>query len=102
MYTYVALAQAAKEGVRYAIVHGSNSSSPSTTGSTDAVKAVVQKYANVCSACITVTYTADPGTTNDNDPPNRVRIVVTSSFSSLFSGWTPSTVRAAAEGRIFY
>src|SRR6184192_2139903 len=58
IYTYTVLAEAAKVGVRYAVVHGSNNASPSgppplnTTG----VQAAVNRIVNLSGMTINVTY----------------------------------------------
>ena len=132
IYTYTVLADAAKEGVRYAIVHGSRNSQPSgptcpcvdidgpaapvATASTScsAVGAgcgtgygVVKTYAryslhNPAAMTVTVTY-PDAGNPPANQAPNRVRVVVTYVYQPFFGlGWPSVTVNAASEGRIFY
>ena len=65
----------AREGTRYAIVHGSSSSSPETT---DGIKTYVQGKAvgiTPSDLTVTVTFTGAPGST--------VKIVVTGYFSPL-------------------
>ena len=94
IHTYSALADAAKEGVRYAVVHGSTSSFPSGPGSTTDIDGppapstavpgngsgygVVKTYAMYSfhnPAAVTVTVTYDPAgegtgcTTNTNNAP---------------------------------
>jgi hypothetical protein len=108
VYTYNVMAGAAKEGVRYAVVHGAGNSvlctAPCTgtcTTTVGCVQNVVQDYAkysfhDVSALTATVTYPD-----GSSQAPNRVRVVVTYAYQPYFSlGWTPPTVKAAAEGRI--
>ena len=112
IYSYSVLADAAKEGVRYAVVHGSQSSSPSGPGtgttsdcatSVTSVKSVVQNYAkltlhDISNMTVTVCYLD-----GNNQSPNRVQIRVSYPYKPYFSlGWSPPTIKAAAEGRVFY
>lgn len=114
LYTYNVMADAAKEGVRYAIVHGSLSSSPCTAGctavtGTPAQGGVVETYAqasfhDITGMTVSLTY-PDPATTTipSNGAPNRVRVVVAYPYSPLLNlGWPTVTVRAASEGRIAF
>ena len=126
MHTYNTLADSAKEGVRYAIVHGGAGPSSSPPGNSipsgptcpcadiDGPAAppgtvpgygsgygVVKTYAqysmhNISGMTVTVTYPDAVNTT-----PNRVQVVVAYPFNPLFGlGWPTVTVNAAAEGRI--
>jgi hypothetical protein len=122
MHTYNVLADAAKEGVRYAEVHGTRNSNPSgptcpcadidgpaappgTVPGYGSGYGVVKTYAqyslhDMTGMTVTVTY---PDTANApaNIAPNRVQVVVAYPFSPLFGmGWPTVTVNAAAEGRI--
>jgi len=124
VYTYNVLADSAKEGVRYAVVHGSRNSTPSgptcpcadidgpaaPTGSYGGYSSgygVVKTYArfslhDTTSMNVTVTY---PDTANPpaNQSPNRVRVVVSYVYQPFFGlGWPSVTVDAASEGRIAY
>jgi Flp pilus assembly protein TadG len=129
IHTYNVLADAAKEGVRYAIVHGANNSyavgpcpggtncnkldglpAPAGTAAQDPTNAygVVKTYAqyslhDTSGMTVTVTYgPADaPPVTPLNKTPNRVQIVVSYPYQAFFGlGWPTVTVNAAAEGRI--
>jgi len=113
IYTYVVLAEAAKEGVRYAIVHGSNNSirsgptcpCPAIDGppGTGVVKTTAKwSLHDTSGMTVTVTYLDNAGNPAPNvDPPTLVRIVVSYPYRAFFSfGWTNLTVRAAASGRI--
>src|SRR6266851_3595414 len=122
MHTYNVLADSAKEGVRYAEVHGTGNSKasgptcpcadidgpaapPGTVPGYGSGYGVVKTYAqysmhNIAGMTVTVTY---PDTANPpaNIAPNRVQVVVAYPFSPLFGlGWPTVTVNAAAEGRI--
>ena len=109
VYTYNVLADSAKEGVRYAIVHGSGNSSASGPTcpcsaidgppGTGAVKTYAQySFHDTSTMTVTVTY---PDASND--PPNRVRVAVSYPYQPFFGfGWPTVTVNAASEGRIQY
>jgi Flp pilus assembly protein TadG len=113
LYTYSVVADAAKEGVRYAIVHGSHNSSPSgPTCPCSAIDGavgtgVVKSYAQLSfhdttPMTVTVTY---PDSTNPpaNQSPNRVRVTVSYPYQPFFGlGWPSVTVSANAEGRIVF
>ena len=126
MQTYNVLANSAKEGVRYAIVHGANNSYPAgptcpcakidgaaasslavaedPTNTYGIVKTFAQYSLHDTSAMtVTVTYgPADtPAVSPLNKTPNRVQVVVTYPYHPFFGlGWPTVTVNAAAEGRI--
>jgi Flp pilus assembly protein TadG len=109
VYAYSVLADSAKEGVRYAIVHGSGNAAPSGptcpcsaidgAPGTGAVKTYAQfSFHDTSTMTVTVTY---PDASND--PPNRVRVAVSYPYQPFFGlGWPTVTVNAAAEGRIQY
>jgi hypothetical protein len=110
LHTYGIMAGAAKEGIRYAIVHGSGnqfSAGPATgtaescDTNVDAIKAKVLDYAQftgLAAGNVTVCYLD-----GNNGLNNRVRITVSYPFSPIFNlVWTPPAVRAAAQGRIVY
>jgi Flp pilus assembly protein TadG len=108
LYTYSVLADSAKEGVRYGVVHGSLSSTCNGPGTgCDAgaagVKAAVNAYATGSlnnTAGMTVTPTYPDGTST---PSSRVRVVVSYPYQPLFGlGWPTVTVNAASEGRITF
>jgi Flp pilus assembly protein TadG len=114
IYTYTVLADAAKEGVRYAIVHGtgigaSNCSGPGGGG----VSCTDSAAANVVAAVNTYTaFSFHDNTTMTVTPvyldsssvaPNRVRVTVAYVYQPIFGlGWPTMTVNAAAEGRIAF
>lgn len=109
VYTYNVVADSAKEGVRYAIVHGSGNSSASGptcpcspidgAPGTGVVKTYAQ-YSLHDTSTMTVTVTYPD---SSNDPPSRVRVAVSYPYQPFFGfGWPTVTVNAAAEGRIQY
>jgi hypothetical protein len=118
VHTYNVLADSAKEGVRYAIVHGANNPAaatdidgppalPGTIPGYGSGKGIVKTFAqyslhDVSGMTVNVTY-PDPATatTPSNATPNRVRVVASYQYAWFFGfGWPTITVNAAAEGRI--
>ena len=116
IYTYNVLADSAKEGVRYAIVHGTGNSNCSGPGSATSVPPItcpdpsannvvtaVTTYAIASMhnpAAMTVTPTYPDGSSK---APSRVQVVLSYSYQPFFGlGWPTVTVNAAAEGRITY
>ena len=121
LYTYSVLADSAKEGVRYGVVHGSlatnttgSAGSTTNTCSTGSLPPVFQQVCNYAAASfhdisqmnVTVTYpdgTSGSATDPPNAPPNRVQVQVSYPFKSLLGlSWEATTINinAAAEGRI--
>jgi Flp pilus assembly protein TadG len=123
MHTYNTVADAAKEGLRYAIVHGSGNSTPCSKNSTTDIDGpaapagtvpgygsgygVVQTYAqyslhNMAGMTVTVNYPDYVSAAKlGNNPPSRVQVIVTYPLHPVFGfGWPTVTVNAAAEGRI--
>ena len=132
VYTYNVLADAAKEGVRYAVVHGSRNTTQSgptcpcvdidgpaapvgtpptscsaTGGGCGTGYGVVKTFArfslhDTTPMTVTVTY-PDTGNPPANKSPNRVRVDITYVYQPFFGlGWPRVTVNAASEGRIAY
>lgn len=112
VYTYNVLADSAKEGVRYAIVHGTDSATCSGPGGggvscTDSsganVTATVQQYAqysfhSTSSMTVTVSYPD-----SSSAPPSRVQVHISYPYQPFFGmGWPTVTVNAAAAGRIVF
>jgi Flp pilus assembly protein TadG len=110
VYTYSVLGNAAREGVRYAIVHGSDSSVCSgpglsctdTTGSN--VTAVVNSYAGLSFHNIsgmTVTPSWPDGTST---PTSRVLVTITYPYVAYLTlpGFSAPTMHVTAEGRIVF
>src|SRR5579883_2794261 len=95
VYTYSVLADSAKEGVRYAVVHGSGSASGSGPGCGDStganVKTVVTNYAeysfhSTSGMTVNVTYPESACTA-----PSLVRVTVSYPYQPFFGlGWPPS------------
>jgi hypothetical protein len=112
VYTYNVLADSAKEGVRYAIVHGvgsancsgpgnSNVSCPDTSGAN--VQAAVEQYAqysfhSTAAMTIAVTYPD-----SSSAVPSRVQVQISYPYQPFFGlGWPTVQVNAAAAGRIVF
>lgn len=93
MYTYSVMADAANEGVRYAIVHSG--------GDTTGTKARVATFArtslhNVNAISTTVTFPD-----GNSAPPNRVRVAVNYTYVPWLSQFiTTPTMQTYAEGRM--
>lgn len=121
LYTYNVLADSAKEGVRYGVVHGSLSanatvSSGNSTCGGGSLAPVYQQVCNYAAASfhdvsgmnVTVTYpdgTSGSTTNPPNAPPNRVQVQVSYPYKPLLGlSWEAATinVNAAAEGRISF
>jgi Flp pilus assembly protein TadG len=93
MYTYTVIADAANEGVRYAIVH----SGGDVAGTTARVKSFAATSMHDISA-ISVTVNDPDGS---YDPPNLVSVKVSYTYvPSLKVFTTPPTLSAYAEGRM--
>lgn len=112
IYTYNVLADSAKEGVRYAVVHGCDLTNCSGTCSpacpdpaADNVKAWVLNFAqaslhDTSTMTVAVNYLDTGGTAT---PPSRVQVTVSYPYQPFFGfSWPSVTVQAAAEGRIVY
>ncbi len=107
VYTYNVLADSAKEGVRYAIVHGSDSSNASGPGCADSsgtnVQAVVNNYAEYSFHDVSGMTVTTKWPDSSCVAPSRVRVTVSYPYKPLLNlGWPTVTVNAAAEGRIVY
>jgi len=125
VHTYNVIADSAKEGVRYAIVHGSaNTGGVGPDCSTvakcpvllgDPGTGIVKTYAqyslhNVTGTNMTVAadYTTVNGGVACNKSPCMVRITVSYPYTPFFTsakpvGWLPTiTVNAASQGRIIF
>ena len=114
MYTYNVMADAAKEGVRYATVHGSYNSSPSgpssgssvcyttsSQGTATAVFTQIQQFANLSLHDITGMTANVCYLDGSNKPPNRVQVKVSYPLVPYFAlPWTPPTINAVAQGNI--
>jgi len=117
MYTYNVVADAAKEGVRYAIVHGAaNTGGSGPTCPCSAIDGepgtgVVKTYAqyslhDVKGTKMTVTVDYNPGGNNGaacNKSPCLVRVSVNYPYQWFFGlRWSTVNVYSAAEGRIIF
>ena len=93
MYTYAVMADAANEGVRYAIVH----SGGDATGTQAKVKTFAQTSLHDVSAISTSVSFPD----GSAQPPNRVRVTVTYTYVPWLSQYisTP-TMKTYSEGRM--
>ncbi len=93
MYTYTVLADAANEGVRYAIVHPTNIVSGTTARVTSFAKTSMH---NISAISVTVN---DPD--GSYDPPNTVSVTVSYTYVPYLKVFiTPPTLTAYAEGRM--
>lgn len=120
MYAHTTLANAAKEGVRYAIVHGTGNTTcsgpgnPSVTpapvcspGGLANVKTAVENFAGLSFQAITdgdVGVDYNPNNANGSPcsvPGCMVRVTVHHTYKPFFGlGWPRYTLNAAANGRI--
>jgi Flp pilus assembly protein TadG len=110
VYTYSVLGNAAREGVRYAIVHGSDSAACSGPGvgcgdiSGSNVTAVVKGYTAVTfhdMSAMTVTPSWPDGSST---PASRVVVTISYPYVAYLTlpGFSPPTMQVTAEGRIVF
>jgi len=109
IYAYNVMADAAKEGVRYAIVRGSISGTPlpvpppgSCYTNSGAVYTQVQQFANLSlhsmsGMTVNVCYLD-----NSNKPPSRVQVNIKYPLVPYFAFSSLPTVNAQAQGNIVY
>jgi Flp pilus assembly protein TadG len=116
VHTYNVLADSAKEGVRYAIVHGAaNSGGGCGPASCAAITGapgtgIVKTYAQYSlhdTTAMTVTVDYNPGNNNGaaacNKAPCLVRVIVIYPYRPFFNlGWPSITINAASQGRIIF
>jgi Flp pilus assembly protein TadG len=129
VHTYNVLADAAKEGVRYAIVHGANNGSPTPAtctalscacpctdidgpaappgtnagyGSGYGIVKTFAQYSLHSTGTMTVTVSYPGGTTTPaNKTPNLVKVTVSYPYQWFLGlGWAAIHVNASSEGRI--
>ena len=108
-YSYSVLEDAAREGVRYAIIHGTDSASCSgpSTGCGDStganVVSDVKVYADVFTKAdpnLNVTVSYPDGTST---PESRVQVTVTETYQPVFHlPLSSPTMSVSSEGRILY
>ena len=103
---YTTIANAAREGARYAIVHGVDQTvSPSGPGNTSAVETVVKNFASaglVDTTALTITVSYPNG---DNKAGSTVKVKVTypyDPFVNFFSSILNTTLGSTSEGVITY
>lgn len=110
IYTYNVMAEAAKEGVRYAVVHGCGTTPTNCSGTcspacsdangsnvTTQVKNWAQlSFHDISGIVVNVVYPDSSASA-----PSRVQINIQYSYKSYFGlGFTPLPIYATAEGRI--
>lgn len=109
VYTYSVLGDAARQGVRYAIVHGTDSTNCSgpTSGCTDSVGANVvsvvnhaaaYSFHNISNMAVQVTYPDDSST-----PPARIAIAIDYTYVPYIDlPGIATKLQLQAQGRIIY
>lgn len=95
LYAYDAIADAARIGTRYAIVHGSSSSSPATS-STISTYVTGQCCAGLSTSALTVTTTWNP----NNNPGSTVNIQVQYNFNFILPFLPSATVPMSATSQM--
>jgi len=109
LYTTNVLADSAKEGVRYAVVNGSNSASPagpSTGASSDCstnvtpVMNVVSNFAGLSFHDISAMTVSVCYLDGNNVAPSRVQVTISYVYKPWFNVPMTPTISSAAEGRI--
>ena len=98
LLVYTTLANSARAGVRYAIVHGSKHigggvDGPSGPGSTTQVETVVKNFASaglltIGNLNISVCYTTGSGCSGTNDPSSIVKVTVKYTYDPIVSWFT--------------
>jgi Flp pilus assembly protein TadG len=108
-YTQALLGDAARAGVRYAIVHGTDSTSCSgpSSGCSDSsganVVSMVQTYAGSLMSGLSTATVTPSWPDSSSAPPSRVSVTVTYSYSPIFANIAGTfTMQSSAEGRIVY
>ncbi len=93
MYTYSVLADAANEGVRYAIVHSG--------GDPAGTQAKVKTFAGASMHDVNAISTSVTFPDNSSAPPNRVQVTVTYTYIPFLPRFiTAPTMHSFAEGRM--
>jgi Flp pilus assembly protein TadG len=102
VWYFTTMESAAREATRYAIVHGSKSSSPSGPGNTSALNTVVNKYAGsgLNTSKLTITPSYPDG---NNAPGSRVTVMVTYPFQPfMVKGIATFTISASSTRYIVF
>lgn len=110
VYTYSVLGNAAREGIRYAIVHGTDSASCSgpSTGCGDTlgsnITAVVNSFAAVSFHDLSGMSVTPSWPDGASTPSSRVVITIAYPYVPYLSlpGFNPPTMHVTAEGRIVF
>jgi hypothetical protein len=119
LYAYVSVADAAKEGMRYAIVHGTLSNScngpgdplkPSLTcdGTYAGVITAITNYSNLSgqripSGEISITYTNPTGGSACSAPSCGVQVTIAHPYRPFFGfGWPSLTLHVASKGTVTF
>ena len=110
VYTYSVLGNAAREGVRYAVVHGTDSGSCSgpSSGCGDAsgrnITAVVNGYAAVSFHDISGMTVTPSWPDNSSTPSSRVLVTISYPYVPYFQlpGFSAPSMKVTAEGRIVF
>lgn len=110
VYTYSVLSNAAREGVRYAIVHGTDSASCSgpSAGCGDSsggnIKTVVTGFAGVSFHDLTGMTVTPSWPDSASTPASRVKVTINYPYVAYLTlpGFTAPTMQITAEGRIVY
>lgn len=110
VYTYSVLSNAAREGIRYAIVHGTNSGACSgpSAGCGDPsganVTASVRSYAKLTFHDISGMTVTPSWPDGKATPSSRVVVAVTYPYVAYLTlpGFTPPAMQVTAEGRVVF
>ncbi len=110
VYTYSVLGNAAREGVRYAIVHGSDSTSCSGPGSGcsdtlgNNVTAVVKGYTSITFHDMTGMTVSPSWPDGTSTPASRVVVSISYPYVAYLAlpGFNPPSMQVTAEGRIVF
>lgn len=100
IFTYNELTNAAREGARYAVAHGTQASSPAEASDVQAY--VLEKSVGLESPALTVSTSWLDG---NKDPGSRVRVSANYSYEPVIGmifGFSPFSLSASSEMRIHY
>lgn len=110
LYTYTVLGEAAREGIRYAVVHGTDSATCSgpSTGCGDStgnnIKSVVTNYAAESFHDTSAMVVTPSWPDSSSQPGQRVRVQITYTYIPYITipGNVTPTMSLSAEGRIVF